>query len=91
MIRQTLHIPEMLVAPLAVMVLRALNPVLLQGVPRTGVEVTFVAVVVGHEGKERLTRLDLNYALFISDESESGVRLRFERLAVIWPLRSFAM
>lgn len=51
-ILQILLVLEMLVAPLAVIVLKALDPVLLQGMPGTEVDVTIVAVV-GHEGQTR--------------------------------------
>lgn len=66
-IYQILLNPEMLIAPLAVMVPGALNPVLLQGIPGTEIQVTLIAIV-GHEGKEESRKIEVcpNFGLFIS-------------------------
>ncbi len=49
-ILQFLLVVKMLVARLAIIVSRALDPVLLQGMPGIEVDIT-VAAAIGHEGK----------------------------------------
>lgn len=56
---------KMLIAPLTIIVLRALDPVLLQCMPGTEVDITVVAVM-GHEGKmESLVRFV--WAIYLLD------------------------